>query len=275
MAIFLKLLISKQILSNGSLLMVRMLKEFLISPASLKKGQLCPLIVVAHGGPPSTWRQAYLETPFAESPTFSSLVRNGFVVFAPNIRGSDGYGSEFREALYKNFGESGFQDIMTGVDYLIKQGVADPEKLAIWGWSYGGYMTAWTITRTDRFKAAIVSAGEINLISYATNAETSSLPVSFFGGEFWEDYQAWLDNSPIMHVEKVTTPTLIQHGDKDTIVTIDQSYEFYQALRERKIPTQFIVYKNQGHGINEDAAESASKDIFNWLQKYVEPSLKK
>ncbi len=77
-----------------------------------------------------------------------------------------------------------------------------------------------------------------------------------------------------MHVEKVTTPTLIQHGDNDTIVTIDQSYEFYQALRVRKIPTQFIVYKNQGHGINEDAAESASKDIFNWLQKYVEPSLK-
>ena len=150
-----------------------------------------------------------------------------------------------------------------------------PGKLAIWGWSYGGYMTAWTITRTDRFKAAIVSAGEINLISYATNAETSSLPVSFFGGDFWEDYKAWLDNSPIMHVEKVTTPTLIQHGDKDTIVTIDQSYEFYRALRERKIPTQFIVYKDQGHGINEEAAESASKDIFNWLQKYVEPSLKK
>ncbi|MBP6952613.1 MAG: prolyl oligopeptidase family serine peptidase [Alphaproteobacteria bacterium] len=100
------------------------------------------------------------------------------------------------------------------------------------------------------------------------------MPVSFFWGDFWEDYKAWLDNSPIMHVEKVTTPTLIQHGDNDTIVTIDQSYEFYQALRVRKIPTQFIVYKNQGHGINEDAAESASKDIFNWLQKYVEPSLK-
>ena len=247
----------------------------LISPVSLKKGHLYPLIVVAHGGPPSAWRQAYLETPFAESPTFASLARHGFVVLAPNIRGSDGYGSEFREALYKNFGESGFQDIMTGVDSLIEQGVADPEKLAMWGWSYGGYMTAWTITRTDRFRAAIVSAGEINLISYATNAETASLPVSFFGGDFWEDYKAWLDNSPIMHVEKVTTPTLIQHGDKDTIVTIDQSYEFYRALRERKIPTQFIVYKDQGHGINEEAAESASKDIFNWLQKYVEPSLKK
>lgn len=122
---------------------------------------------------------------------------------------------------------------MTGVDYLIDQGIADPEKLAIMGHSYGAYLTAFTITRTDRFKAALLLSGVTDLISRGVDP----LMFSYFGGGFWEDYQTWLENSPIMFVENpimfvenIKTPTLIQHGRFDQNVNIDQSSELYNAL---------------------------------------------
>ncbi|MBA3814883.1 MAG: S9 family peptidase [Alphaproteobacteria bacterium] len=216
-----------------------------------------PLIVLAHGGPALVWQARYpgFAHHVSNSPTLFAI--HGFAVLMPNIRGSDGYGVAFREAIYKDWSSGPYKDIMTGVDLLIKQGVADPQKLAIGGHSYGGYLTAWTITQTDNFKAALIFSGITDLIS------SGSLNASgYFGGGFWEDYKTSLENSPLMYVENIKTPTFIQHGLLDGTVNIDQSSELYNALKARDVPVKMIAYKNQGHSLKNKEAITSVRATF-------------
>lgn len=251
------------------------IEGILIYPKGYMKGKKIPLLAHIHGGPTSNWTEDYLGFQSGGLPSFASLSQAGFGILAPNIRGSNGYGAPFRKSIYKNWGPDPFEDVMTGIDSLIKKGIVDPEKLAIAGVSYGGYMAAWAITQTNRFKASIVNAGQVNLISYACLGQTASLSEAFFGGPFWKDYDAWLQNSPIMHVEKINTPTLIQHGQKDSIVIPDQATELFHALKFRNIPVQLSLYFNQGHGLFGNAGRAGSEEALVWLDYYVNPFQKK
>src|SRR4029079_12468640 len=159
-----------------------------------------------------------------------------YAVLRCNVRGSSGYGREFRYANYHDWGGGDYRDIMSGVDALVEQGIADPERLGVMGWSYGGYMTSWIITQTKRFKAASVGAGVTNLMSFTGTADINDFIPDYMGGEYWDEFDAWKAHSAMFQVKAVSTPTLIQHGDKDLRVPISQGFELYNALKRQGIP---------------------------------------
>ena len=146
---------------------------------------------------------------------------------------------------------------MSGVDALISRGIADPERLAILGWSYGGYMTAWAVTQTNRFKAAMVGAGLTNLWSmYGTNDIPNTLAAYFKGLPNADNLPLYMERSALTHASKVTTPTLILHGAADERVPIGQPMEFYRALKDRGVPTELVFYPRAGHGLTSPITSS-------------------
>lgn len=246
----------------------KIIEGFLFYPVGYKKGQKVPLLTTIHGGPIGLWQEKYLGDSGGAILSIPFLANQGFAVFAPNLRGSDGYGLEFRQSIYQDWGEGPFKDLMTGIDALVAKGIVDPEKLVISGWSYGGYLTAWAIGHTDRFKAAILGAAPINLISERGNSLSNIFITSYYGGYYWDNYKAYLDNSPIMYVENVKTPTLIQQGEYDQTVPLSQAYELYNALKQRGVPTKMTIYKNQGHSFNAPAGLAALKETYFWMDQH-------
>ena len=148
-----------------------------------------------------------------------------------NIRGSSGYGKQFRFANMADWGGKDFEDLMSGVDHVIGLGVADADRLAVMGWSYGGYMTSWVVGHTTRFKAAAVGAGVTNLWSFTGTADITGFLPDYFGGEPWEVFENFRKHSPMSYVKNVTTPTLVLHGEADVRVPVTQGYEFYKIGR--------------------------------------------
>ena len=201
---------------------------------------------------------------------YSFLLSNGYAVLLPNPRGSYGYGRKFIEANCHDWGGDDFGDIMSGVDYLIEEGIADPERLGIAGWSYGGYMTAWAITQTSRFKSAVMLAGVSNWMSmYGTSAIPSFLKLYFEGRPF-EDTKGYFHRSPLACIENVQTPTLILHGEDDIRVPISQSYEFYRGLCDMGLETQFVIYPREKHQIKERAHQiDLLERVLAWYDKHL------
>ena len=159
---------------------------------------------------------------------------------------------------------------MAGVDHVVDMGVADADRMGIMGWSYGGYMTSWVITQTDRFKVASVGAGVTNLMSFNGTADIPSFVPDYFDGESWENLDAYVKHSAMFNVRGVTTPTLIQHGEKDVRVPISQGYELYNALKRQNVETKMIVYPRQPHGIREPKlALQAMHHNLEWFDKYL------
>jgi dipeptidyl aminopeptidase/acylaminoacyl peptidase len=209
-----------------------------------------PLVVDVHGGPAGVFQRRYLANPEAYCDVLA-LAGLGMAVLRVNPRGSGGYGREFRFANYGDWGGGDFHDIMAGVDLLVERGIADPERLGIMGWSYGGYMTSWAITQTDRFHAACVGAGVTNLMSFTGTADIPGFLPDYLGGEFWDDLEAYRQRSALFQVHNVSTPTLIQHGQADVRVPLSQGRELHNALKRRGIPVQMVIYPRQGHSISE------------------------
>ena len=181
----------------------------------------------------------------------AAFASQGYAVLRPNPRGSSGYGRKFRYANYGDWGGGDFRDLMSGVDHVIANGVADPDRLGVMGWSYGGYMTSWTITQTKRFKAASVGAGVTNLMSFTGTADIPSFLPDYFGGEFWNKLDAYRPRSAMFQVKGVTTPTLIQHGERDERVPLSQGQELYNALKRQGCETKMVIYPRTPHGIEE------------------------
>jgi dipeptidyl aminopeptidase/acylaminoacyl peptidase len=199
--------------------------------------------------------------------TFAS---RGFAILRPNPRGSSGYGTEFRRANIQDWGGGDFQDLMTGVDKVIEMGVADPNRLGVMGWSYGGFMTSWVVTQTGRFKAASAGAPVTNLMSFNGTADIPSFVPDYFGGQSWEVMDRYQKHSPMFNVKGVTTPTMIQHGESDIRVPISQGYEFYNALKAQGVPTRMLVLPRQPHGPNEPKMQlAAMKANLDWFEKYL------
>jgi dipeptidyl aminopeptidase/acylaminoacyl peptidase len=205
------------------------IEGLLTYPAGYNKSQKYPLLLIIHGGPMGAFTQTFDGT--AGSYPVAAFASKGFAILRANVRGSSGYGKKFRYANYNDWGGGDFQDLMTGVDHVINLGVADKDRLGVMGWSYGGYLTSWTITQTKRFKAASVGAGVTNLMSFTGTADIPGFLPDYFAGEFWDKLDTYRKHSPMFQIKGVTTPTLIQHGEKDERVPLSQGQELYNALK--------------------------------------------
>jgi dipeptidyl aminopeptidase/acylaminoacyl peptidase len=237
-------------------------------PVGYKAGTRVPLLLVIHGGPAGVFTQGFVagRGPYPIA-TFAS---RGFAVLRPNPRGSSGYGQKFRFANIKDWGGGDYADLMTGVDHVIGMGVADPERLGVMGWSYGGFMTSWVITQTKRFKAASVGAAVTNLVSFIGTADIPSFIPDYFEGQPWENLEIYRTHSAMFNAKGVNTPTLIQHGEADERVPISQGYEFYNALKVQNVPVRMIVFPRMPHGLNEPKMVLKSKQTnLEWFEKYV------
>lgn len=238
-------------------------------PVDYAKGQRSPLLVSVHGGPANAWLQSFIGLQSFYGP-IAALSARGYAILRCNVRGSTGRGRAFRRANYRDWGGMDVQDLLAGVDHVISLGIADPERLGITGWSYGGYLTAAAITQTDRFKAAAIGAGMVNLVSYALGHDSPSFLPAHFGGEVWEVADLLLERSPIACADRVTTPTLILHGEHDQRVPIWQGYEFYNALQRRGIPTEMVIYPRTGHVPSEPKLLlDVMERILAWMELYL------
>jgi len=216
---------------------------WLLYPRDFDPGKKYPLVVYVHGGPShislSHWPGSH---------DFSSgLAGMGYFVLSPNPRGSFGQGEAFTRANVKDFGYGDFKDIMAGVDEAIRVAPIDSNRLGIAGWSYGGFMTMWAVTQTNRFKAAMAGAGLSNWQSYYGENLIDQWMIPFFGKSVYDDPEVYAKSSPINFIKKVKTPTLVLVGDSDGEVPAPQSYEFWHALKTLGVETQFVVYEREGH----------------------------
>ena len=216
---------------------------WLLYPSGFDPAKKYPMVVNVHGGPSfislSHWPGSH---DFA-----TGLAGMGYFVFYPNPRGSYGQGEAFTRANVKDFGYGDFKDILAGVDEVLRIAPIDPNRLGITGWSYGGYMTMWAVTQTDRFKAAMAGAGLSNWQSYYGENLIDQWMIPFFGKSVYDDPEVYARSSPITFIKKVKTPTLLLVGDSDGEVPAPQSYEFWHALRTLGVETQLVVYEHEGH----------------------------
>ncbi|MEZ5291292.1 MAG: S9 family peptidase [Vicinamibacterales bacterium] len=221
----------------------------LLKPVGYDPAKRYPLLVVVHGGPAGAYVDNYRVGGLEGGQVWAG---EGWAVFYPNPRGSTNYGEKFLRANVADWGGGDFRDIDTGVDALVARGIADKDRLALIGWSYGGYMTAWSITQTTRYKAAMVGAGLTNLWSmYGTN-DIPNVLVGYFGGIAGkETLPLYVNRSAMSHIDRVTTPTLILHGGNDQRVPTGQSLELYRGLKDRGKETELVFYPREGHGISE------------------------
>jgi len=216
---------------------------WLLYPRDFDPNKKYPLVVRVHGGPGA----AVLSEWPSSSDYYSPLAGAGYFVFQPNPRGSFGQGQAFTRANVRDFGNGDFKDIMAGVDEAIKVAPIDHNRLGICGWSYGGYMTMWAVTQTNRFKAAMAGAGLSNWQSYYGENLIDQWMIPFFGKSVYDDPDVYAKSSPINFIKKAKTPTLILVGDSDGEVPAPQSYEFWHALKTLGVETQFVVYEHEGH----------------------------
>ena len=244
------------------------IEGLLTYPVGYQSGQRVPLILNIHGGPAGVFQQSFIGGrgvyPLA---TFAA---KGYAILRANPRGSSGYGVDFRRANIKDWGVGDYQDLMTGVDKVIEMGVADPDRLGVMGWSYGGFMTSWIVTQTHRFKVASAGAPVTNLMSFNGTSDIPSFIPDYFGGQSWDGIEIYQKHSPMFNVKGVTTPTMIQQGDADVRVPISQGYEFYNALKFQGVPTRMLVLPRQPHGPTEPKMQlAAMKANLEWFDKYL------
>jgi dipeptidyl aminopeptidase/acylaminoacyl peptidase len=236
----------------------------LLKPAGYQIGTKVPLVVIVHGGPTSRWADSFQSWG-------QLLAARGYAVLYPNVRGSTGYGHRFLEMNRADWGGGDFKDLMAGVDFLIARGIADPDRLGIAGWSYGGYMASWAITQTNRFKAAMTGAGLSDLASEFGTEDGSTYDEWFFGTPY-EKPQGFVNSSPITFIKHARTPTLILQGEADVTDPIGQSQQLYRGLKRYGVETQFVLYPREGHGFRE---EKHQLDVLNRIVNWFEAHLKK
>jgi dipeptidyl aminopeptidase/acylaminoacyl peptidase len=226
-----------------------------------------PLIVQVHGGPAGVYVE---DLQLAWGRWGQLLAGNGYAVILANPRGSSGRGDPFQTLNFADWGGADMVDILRGADAVIAQGIADPERTGIGGWSYGGFMTAWTESQTSRFKAAIVGAGLCNLVSFYGTTDIRDWHESHFGPPVFEDPAPYWDHSAMKYLAQVTTPTLILHGEKDERVPFAQGQEWFAGLTRRGLPVEFVAFPREPHAIEERAHQrTLLTRVLAWYDEYV------
>lgn len=239
----------------------------LLKPRNFDANKKYPLLVVIHGGP--TGIDLPDPTPTYVYPIMQ-WVEKGAVVLRVNYRGSAGYGEKFRSLNVRNLGVGDMWDVVSGVEYLAKQGVADTSRMGAMGWSQGGYISAFLTTNTNIFKAISVGAGISNWVTYYVNTDITPFTRHYLQATPWNDMNIYLKTSPMTNINKARTPTLIQHGEFDRRVPIPNAYELYRGLQDRGVPSKLIVYKGFGHGINKPKERLAAIwHNWQWFNKYI------
>ena len=246
------------------------IQGWLLSPAKVESGQKYPIVVLIHGGPSSAEVPEWPASFGMPRAIIAALSSRGYYVLMPNPRGSYGQGEEFTRANVKDFGAGDLRDILAGVDAAIKKYPVDPAHLGVTGWSYGGYMTMWTVTQTNRFRGAVAGAGVGNWQSYYGQNLIDQWMIPFFGASVYDDPAVYEKSSPIHYIKKVKTPTLVIVGERDAECPSSQSYEFWHALKTLGVPTQLIVYPGEGHLFIKPANQADRMDqTVAWFDKYL------
>jgi dipeptidyl aminopeptidase/acylaminoacyl peptidase len=240
-------------------------EAFLVKPIGYQAGTRYPTILWLHGGPASQFSFGYNDTA-------QLFAANGYAVIMPNPRGSTGYGSEFAHGTVAAWGENDFDDVMAAVDYGIEIGVVDSQRIGVGGWSYGGILTNYVITQTQRFKAAM-SGASLGLVTSNYGHDQYQLMYELEFGLPWENPQLWAELSPFNKVQNITTPTLWMGGEVDWNVPINNSEQMYIAMKRLGQETQLVVYPDEHHGIRRP---SFQKDRFErwirWYDQYLKPA---
>ena len=245
------------------------IQGWLIRPPGSAEGARLPLVVQVHGGPTARWGAAFQGTWHDWGQVLAGA---GYAVLLPNPRGSTGRGAAFTAANRGDLGGMDFDDVMRGVDAMVDRGIADPDRLVVAGWSYGGFMTTWTITRTNRFKAAVAGAAVTNWPSKVGTTDIRPMNEKRFPGPLHETPDAFWERSPVRYLGRITTPTLVLHGDADPRVPVSQGREFYLGLRAQGVPADFVVYPRQKHAFHERAYQlDLLQRIVAWLGRWVPP----
>jgi dipeptidyl aminopeptidase/acylaminoacyl peptidase len=244
------------------------IQGWLMLPANYDPAKKYPMIVEVHGGPASSvvsrWNGG--AGGFSAS-VFSEL---GYFVLMPNPRGSFGQGEAFTHANRKDFGYGDLRDILAGVDTVLAEYPVDPNRIGIAGWSYGGFMTMFAVTQTHRFRAAAAGAGISDWLSYYGENSIDQWMIPYFGASVYDDPGVYAKSSAINFIKNVSTPTLVVVGDRDGECPAPQSFEFWHALRDMRVPTELVVYPNEGHGLSDPAhRRDVLERAVDWFAQYM------
>ena len=221
------------------------------------------LVLEIHGGPAGVFTRSF-------DPDAQILVAAGYSIIQPNVRGSSGYGDELLRGNMEDIGGGDFDDVMTGVDYALDAGIADPDSLAVKGWSYGGILGGWTITQTDRFKAASLGAMVSDWQSEFGTGFNFDVARWYLGGDPWSNRNHWLERSAYSHLDQVTTPTILFHGERDRTDTMAQSMNFFAGLTHLGVESRFLLFPREGHGISEPRHHRTRLvEELRWLERFV------
>jgi dipeptidyl aminopeptidase/acylaminoacyl peptidase len=244
----------------------RRITGLLVTPPDWKSGTPLPTLVELHGGPAEAWWSGWLGSWHDWAQLLST---RGYAVFLPNPRGSQGQGAAFTELVRHDWGGADFQDILDGVDMLEAQGVIDPRRLGVGGWSYGGYMSAWAVTQSKRFKTAIVGAAVIDIGAMALTTDVPTYLPGYFGDPV--SHRAEYDaRSPIRHVDKVSVPVLVLHGQQDKRVPLAQGEMFYRALKFNGTPVELVTYPRGPHWFYEqEHGRDVQQRVIDWLDTHL------
>src|SRR5579863_3869728 len=242
------------------------IQGWLMYPKDYDPDHRYPMVVVAHGGPAGVARTDWPDQFFN---TFE-LSAHGYFVLNPNPRGSFGQGEKFTEANVKDFGYGDFRDIMAGVDEVAKTLPVDGNRIGVTGWSYGGYITMWAVTQTNKFKAAVAGAGLANWQSYYGENDIDEWMIPYFGASVYDDPQVYARSAPITFIKNVKTPTLVVVGERDGQCPAPQSREFWHALKSQGVETELVIYPGEGHVFNQPEHE---RDVIArtiaWFDRYL------
>jgi dipeptidyl aminopeptidase/acylaminoacyl peptidase len=246
------------------------IQGWLVPPAKVEAGKKYPMVVLIHGGPSGVTTSEWPASFGMSRAIIAALSARGYYVLLPNPRGSYGRGEDFTRANVKDFGGGDLRDILAGVDAAIKKYAIDPARLGVTGWSYGGYMTMWTVTQTNRFRAAVAGAGIANWQSYYGQNLIDQWMIPFFGASVYDDPAVYEKSSPIRFIRNVKTPTLVIAGERDAECPSAQSYEFWHALKTLGVPTQLVVYPGEGHLFMKPEHQVDRMDqTIAWFDKYL------
>jgi dipeptidyl aminopeptidase/acylaminoacyl peptidase len=246
------------------------IQGWLLPPANIESGKQYPMVVLIHGGPAGVTTSEWPASFGMSRAIIAALSTRGYYVLLPNPRGSYGQGEDFTRANVKDFGGGDLRDDLAGIDAALKKYPIDPNRLGVTGWSYGGFMTMWTVTQTDRFHAAVAGAGIANWQSYYGQNLIDQWMIPFFGASVYDDPDVYEKSSPIRFIKNVKTPTLIIVGERDAECPAPQSYEFWHALKTLGVPTKLIVYPGEGHMFIEPKHQvDRLQQTVEWFDKYL------
>jgi len=242
----------------------RQIEAGLLLPTDYEGDRRVPMVALVHGGPTGRWTDVF-------DSWGQLLASRGYAILYPNIRGSTGYGHDFLSLNKADWGGGDFKDVMAGVDYMVEEGIAVPDLLGIGGWSYGGYMAAWAVTQSDRFKAAVSGAPMTDLASEYGTEEAAINPYdTWFLGTPYENLQLFIERSPVTYVRNVTTPTIILCGENDETDPIGQCQQFYRGLKRYDVVTELVIYPREGHGIREERHQvDMLQRMIDWFETHL------